>query len=346
MSVAGQPLFIATVNYHIGHTISVRIAEEQGFFRDEGFTAYLFDERGMVPGPFERDALGLVMEERGIDVALGAGTAAALHRCAVDGLRIVGGWRLDGPAGTKWYGAAHLRDLGALRGARVGIRERGSMDEAFLAAALARAGIDAERELVWVCDHIFYGDHPAQLDAIAEGRVDLVPCRPATWAQAEQRGLRMVLDTVADYPAGRPGKVIVATARTVRERRAELIALLRANIRAFWFARDVANFPYVSELDARLRVDSRNDVEHARRLVTSPEVCESWPMPLDGGIARAELAAIVAEEIGRGRLPAGLTVDEVLDDGPVREAYAALTAGPDAQRALAVNRKLIATFGY
>ena len=77
-----QPLLLATVNYHVGHTMSIRVAEEHGFFREEGLGDYIFDDRGMLPGPFEHDALALMMEEHGVDIALGAGIAAALHQRA------------------------------------------------------------------------------------------------------------------------------------------------------------------------------------------------------------------------------------------------------------------------
>ena len=80
MSLLHQPLFLSTVNYHIGHTISVRVAEELGYYTDEGFGPYVFDSRGLLPGPYEGVALALQMEQRGVDVALGVGVAAALKR--------------------------------------------------------------------------------------------------------------------------------------------------------------------------------------------------------------------------------------------------------------------------
>jgi ABC-type nitrate/sulfonate/bicarbonate transport system substrate-binding protein len=346
MSIAGQQLLLATANYHVGHSISVRVAEAQGYCREEGFERYDFDPAGACPGPFERDALGLIMEERGIDIVLGARTTSILHQRSLGAdLFIVGCWRLDGPAGSRWYGARHLKSLADARGARIGIRERGSMDQGFISAALLSAGVDPEREVEWIFDPIFYQDSPEAIEALESGRVDLAYFRPATWAEIERRGFPMLLDTFAAYPAGRPGRVIAATGRTIRERPDELRAFLRANLRGFWFCRNADNFQYLYALDAGLRLKSHNDVEHFGRLVTSPEDCSSWAMPLDGAVSPTELEKIVREQVDRGTL-APVAVADVLSDAPMTEAYRELCGRAELRTARDRNATLAATFGY
>src|SRR5579862_3718236 len=94
MSTLDQPLLVANSNYHVGQQTSIRSAEEQGFFREEGFTNYIYDCRGLVPGPFEREALALVMEEQGVDIATAVDVGSVLHQRAQGAdLYIVGGWR-------------------------------------------------------------------------------------------------------------------------------------------------------------------------------------------------------------------------------------------------------------
>ena len=51
MSTLDQPILIANCNYHVGHQVSVRAAEEQGFFREEALTDYVYECGGLVPGP-------------------------------------------------------------------------------------------------------------------------------------------------------------------------------------------------------------------------------------------------------------------------------------------------------
>src|SRR5436853_2427194 len=96
MSSLDQPLLIANSNYHVGQQTSIRVAEEQGYFRDEGLAAYEYDWRGLLPGPFEKEGLGLVMQEHGVDVATAVDLPSALHQCARGAdLYVVGGWRYN-----------------------------------------------------------------------------------------------------------------------------------------------------------------------------------------------------------------------------------------------------------
>ena len=94
MSALDQPLLIANCNYHVGHQMSFRAAEEQGFFRDEGLTNYVYESGGIVPGPFEVDALVGTMKERGIDVATAVNmdTIVQLRARGAD-MYAVGAWR-------------------------------------------------------------------------------------------------------------------------------------------------------------------------------------------------------------------------------------------------------------
>jgi len=346
MSLLHQPLFLSTVNYHIGHTISVRVAEELGYYTDEGFGPYVFDSRGLLPGPYEGVALALQMEQRGVDVALGVGVAAALKQCGpANDLYIIGNWRFDGPAGTRWYSKT-FRTVDQLRGARLGSREVAARDYLFLGENLRDAGIDPEHDVSWVFDPVFYADDPAMLDKVDSGEVDVAPAQPQLWAEAERRGFHRVLDTTGKFPAGRPGKVIVATGRAVRERSVELLAFLRANIRAFWVMRTPGQFTYLSGLDRRLRLNSHNDFEHGARLIKSPEMLEGWTVPLDGLISRPLIERYWADQKAAGHVPADAVLAPLLRDDLAEKAYAQLCA----RQELALQRDAAAAsrdkYGY
>ena len=51
MSTLDQPILIANVNYHVGHWVAIYVAEEQGFFKQEGLTRYEYERGGLLPGP-------------------------------------------------------------------------------------------------------------------------------------------------------------------------------------------------------------------------------------------------------------------------------------------------------
>ena len=80
MSGLDQPIVIANSNYHVGQERSVRVAEEQGFLKEEGLDSHVYLWGGLVPGRWEFDALGDVMWERGVDIATAVDVRAAVLR--------------------------------------------------------------------------------------------------------------------------------------------------------------------------------------------------------------------------------------------------------------------------
>jgi ABC-type nitrate/sulfonate/bicarbonate transport system substrate-binding protein len=343
MSALDQPILIANCNYHVGHQISFRAAEEQGFFREEGLTDYVYECGGLVPGPFERDALPGVMKERGIDVATAVNVETVVHQRAMGAdLFAVGGWR-HMPR-VQLYGAPRIKTLADLRGARLGEREPGGITALFFSYWLGKAGLDAEKDVQWVHDPVFaYRRDRAHVEAMLSGKVDAAQSAPPFSEELERAGWHLLLDSAEGYPGGRPGKVIVASGRTIEKRGEELRAFLRGNIRGFWFVRDPANFDFLSAMEVRYRQASHNEDERKLRLVTSPEHLEEWIMPVTGGFTREAVARVIDEMVTLGQLDRPIPVDDVVRDGPATDAYRDLTSRPElqaaSQRALAAAAK-------
>ena len=78
MSTLDQPLLIANVNYHVGHWVAIYVAEEQGFFKQEGLARYEYERGGLLPGPSESQTLGLAIKEHGVDIATAVDTESAI----------------------------------------------------------------------------------------------------------------------------------------------------------------------------------------------------------------------------------------------------------------------------
>jgi ABC-type nitrate/sulfonate/bicarbonate transport system substrate-binding protein len=328
-----QPLLIANSNYHVGQQTSVRVAEEQGYFREEGLAEWVYEPRGLIPGPFEKEGLALQMEERGVDIATAVDLASILwQRAHGADLYIVGGWRY--PPNFRLFTVRGITEPAQLRGKRIGIREAGGLDQYFIANNLRRVGIDALREVEWVFDRAFaYGNDPAHLDWLREGRVDALLSQPPYTDVLEGEGFPLLLDPRTIYPGGRPDKVIVATGRVIEQRPDDLAAFLRANIRGFWFMRDGANLGYLQDLERRLRAESHNDDERRIRMITSIEKVEGWTVPVHGGVAHAALAAAAEELVAGGEMDGPVDLADALRDGPVMAAYQAVSGRPELQAA-------------
>ena len=90
------------------------------------------------------------------------------------------------------------------------------------------------------------------------------------------------------------------------------------NIRAFNFLNDPANFPYMWEMETRLRQESHNEDERVLRIVTRPER-GAGVMPLDGQVSHPALASVIADMVEFGEIERPIEVDDVLRDERVAD---------------------------
>jgi ABC-type nitrate/sulfonate/bicarbonate transport system substrate-binding protein len=324
MSVLEQNILIANVNYHVGHWVAIYVAEEQGFFKEEGLSRHEYERGGLLPGPFEHQGLGLAIKEHGVDIATAVDTESAItQRAQGADVYIVGGWRYT--PFLKWYGSKHITDLSKLRGGKIGVRESsadgGGLVEFFIEEALKEAGVDPVTEVEMVQDPVFgYRNNPKHIDMLRSGKVNAITSSPPFSDELDKEGYPVILDPNKVFPR-RPGKVTVAPRRTVEQRGEELKAYFRAIIRSFWFMRDVDNFEYLHDLEARLRKLTHNEDERRLFIASAPDRVDSWALPIDGGIEGHALERIMSEMTKRGRLQKALPLSDLFKDDAVRQAY-------------------------
>jgi ABC-type nitrate/sulfonate/bicarbonate transport system substrate-binding protein len=343
MSALDQPLLIANSNYHVGHQVAIAVAKEQKFFQEEGLAEYVYDSGGLIPGPLEREGLALAMKHRGVDIATAVDIEAAIYqRCQGEDVYIVGGWRYT--PFLKWYGSKPIKDM---RGGRIGTREKEGLVQVFIYDALRQAGIDPEKDVEWVYDAVFgYRNNPAHADMLRSGKVDAITSQSPFSDQLEKEGYLMILDPNEIFPR-RPGKITVATRKTVEQRGAELRAYMRAIIRSFWFMRDVKNFAYLKDLEARLRKTStHNEDELHVAIVTSPDRVDSWAIPVDGGVAPEAVERIAQEMVSIGKLNKTLPVNEILRDEAVLDAYKDVSNRAELKPSLETARAAERKYGF
>lgn len=347
MSTLDQPILIANSNYHVGHQVAMAVAKEKGYFSQEGLKEYEYDSRGLIPGPLEREGLALAIKNHGVDIATAVDVEAALHQRSLgNDVYIVGGWRYT--PFLKWYGAKHVTDMSKLSGGRIGMREKEGLVEVFITDALREAGVDPFKEVRWVYDTVFgYRNNPAHMEMLRSGKIDAITSQPPFADQLEGEGYPMILDPNKIFPR-RPGKLTVATGQMVENRGDELKAYFRAIIRAFWFMRDVKNFEYLKDLEARLRKTNTHNADERGvvAIVTSPDRVESWALPIDGGIAPSAIERIVAEMVKAGKLARAIPVQDILRDDAVTEAFRQVSARPELQPALNVALAAQEKYGF
>jgi ABC-type nitrate/sulfonate/bicarbonate transport system substrate-binding protein len=345
MSTIDQCLLIANSNYHVGQQVAVYVGLEQGYFQQEGLEKFDYDGRGLIPATMEREGLGPAMVEHGVDIVTAVDVSAAIHQRSLGAdVYVIGGWRYD--PDLKWYCRKDISAIAQLKGRRLGVREKDGLVHRFIANVLRQAGIDPETDVIWNYDSIFgYGNDPAHLDMLREGKVDAMPSFPPFSKQLEADGFPVLLDPREVFPR-RPGKVTVATRDVVESRAPELRAYFRAMIRAFWFMRDTGNFDYVHELEARLRQESHNEEEQRLFIATSLEKLDGWALPIDGGVTADSLRRIIDEMVTVGMLKSPIPVEAVLRDSAVKHAYDELKARPELQPAITKAKAVVEKYGF
>ena len=330
MSALDQPILIANSGYHVGHLRSTQTAEEQGFFREEGLLEYVFQSGGLIPGTLEGEGLALIMKERGVDIATAVNVQSAVtQRARGAEVYIVGGWRQE-RGGSSLFGTKDIGSLQELRGKKIGgLRETGGITYRFVAAQLRKAGVDPESDVEWVQNQAFaYGgmtsDH---LDWLRSGRVDALIIGGAHAKELAADGYPLLAQkTMSEDPdARRPTRVIVATAKTIESRAGELGAFLRGNIRGFWFLENPDNYPFVLDMEKRLRKATHNEDEQGNQYFARPEGT-SGSAQANGQVSHAGLGSVIAEMVDFGELDAPIAVDDVLRDELVRSGYEQLRA--------------------
>src|SRR5437867_8613063 len=144
MSGLDQPIVIANSNYHVGQERSFRVAEEQGFLKEEGLDRYHYERGGLIPGRLEFDGLAEVMWERGVDIATAVDARAAVtQRAKGQDVYIVGGWRTQ--LAPMLLGAKGLSRPEELRGVKAAVREKWGLNHLSISRALRTFGVDPER---------------------------------------------------------------------------------------------------------------------------------------------------------------------------------------------------------
>jgi ABC-type nitrate/sulfonate/bicarbonate transport system substrate-binding protein len=346
MSTLDQPPLIANSNYHVGHQVAIFVAEEQGFFLEEGLKEYEYDARGLIPGPVERDGLAMAIKNHGVDIATAVDVEAVIYQRSLGAdIYIAGGWRYT--PFLRWYGAKHVRDMSKLRGGRIGMREKAGLVQVFITNALREAGVDPDTEVQWIYDPVFgYRNNRAHMEMLRSGKIDAITSQPPFSDQLEQEGYPMILDPNKVFPR-RPGKLTVASGQMIEKRGDELRAYFRATIRAFWFMRDVNNFEYLRDLERKLRrTNTHNEDERGVAIVTSPDRVESWALPIDGGIDAGAVQRIADEMMTAGKLSRSILAKDILRDEAVNDAFREVSGRAELKTPLGIALAAQKKYGF
>ena len=251
---------------------------EEGMCDEEGHETYQLIPESHAPFTFERDTLWQTMKERGIDLTMDTKPSTIAHsRIHGKPLYVIAGWRNQQP----FYVMAQpeIESLADLAGKRIGIIDLDDVLATMISYHLQEAGVDLDN-----VDWVTQTDTRRGPAALREKRVESVfvdrdrpSPGPGGGEPARSSTGRRCIRWTAGLLHRRHGQAL-------EERPEEVLAFLRAMIRAYWFLRTMPDNVHVTmAVEKRLRRWSP-DPDEPKRMAQfgSAEHAERMPFPVDG----------------------------------------------------------------
>ncbi len=235
-----------------------------------------------------------------------------------------------------------LRRFEDLRGKRIGVIDYDDIIVTRIRPWLKRAGLDPYHDVIWM-----RGNPPPEArDRLRAGEIDVCQQDPADSEILQSEGFHLLMDWKAQFPNGRPDRIIVATGRAVEERPDDVKACVKGMIRAYWhMRRQPESFAQCVQVERRLRINSPDPEEQRRRLsCASPGHVERLPFPFNG--LPTALGEYLQEAVEVGVLEEMPDVERLCDLSLVRQGFAELAARADLQPELGQVKQVVERLGY
>ncbi|MBI2988221.1 MAG: ABC transporter substrate-binding protein [Deltaproteobacteria bacterium] len=344
--------------WHAGHVTDVFVAQEAGFFAEEGLDAEvvsgcIYNEgiKASRPGDYRYDESPYVLRDMirfNIDIVTDVELATVcLDKISGrDELRLIGVWRNRLVA--TLMSAPHVKSLRDLKGKRIGVWVKGTEVSRLIELQLQKAGLDPSRDVEWVVGYKF-GSNREAAGPLREGKTDAAIVRLDWVPQLQEDGFNKLVDFMQVYPHGRPARSTVARQSFI-DRNPEIIKRYwKAAIRAYHFIRIVPDhYPFLRYCEAKLRTNNPDENEMQRNL-RPMSMYESWHGSMNGQPSMQGLADHFQESKETGKVPESFTFEQLqtmLRLELVQEAWEELCQRDETKRNLERIQPLIERFGF
>lgn len=272
-------------------------AQARGYFKDAGKDAELVQIRSNI------GLSGLL----GGSVDYYTSFSSAVTLAAQQGAPIVGIFSMIERPSLYMVTRPEIRTMSELKGKTIGLGSIGGITVTITRRMLANYGISASEFTI-----VSAGDLPVRLAAVKSGAIHATLAGPPAPVQAKELGLNVLAsaaDTV-DFPlAG-----LSAAVAKIRGNRPEVIAVLTAMLRGLLFVRNQRS-------DAIALIQK---VFKMARELAEAGYDQTLPAYSKDGTASVQGIESVLEVARQQGVPKPVTVNDVVDFGPLREAQAAL----------------------
>ena len=242
---------VVTGHYHSGHRVITRIANDKGWFRDEGLGRV-----DIAPLGTEDDHLTLAELRAGrADIVWDAHSDIVVQEDARGApLAVIDVFRSFQPRNLL-FGAKGMKAVRDVRGKRVGVNEVDGMDAWEIRKGLERAGMDPDRDVMWVPHMRGQYAKGSALEVLQRGDVDAISAFGPDAERLRSAGFPMLADLRTAFPVGYPIRFLVAHRTLVDQHPETVQAFLRAITRAKRFAAEPRNAADVTAARRKLLED-------------------------------------------------------------------------------------------
>lgn len=244
-------LKVITGHYHAGHRIMTKIANEKGWFREEGLGRVEISPLGT-----NDDHLTLAEVAKGrADIVWDSHSDIVVQEDAKGAaLAVIDVFRSFQPRNFIFAvkGLSSIRDL---KGKRVGVNEVDGMDAWEIRKGMELAGMEPDRDVTWVPRMIGQYATGSPLQILQRGDVQALTAFGPAAEELKRAGYPVVADLTKVYPVGYPIRFLVARRALAEEHPEAVEAFLRAITRAKRFAADPRNNAEVLALTRKLLED-------------------------------------------------------------------------------------------
>ncbi|AYG69374.1 MULTISPECIES: ABC transporter substrate-binding protein [unclassified Rhizobium] len=291
----------------------VLIAEEKGYFREEGLNVEL---KGFGDGPVIQQAVA------GGEIDVAYIGAPPVYQWAARGLEAKIIAKVNyGQAGLIAKADGSIQSLSDLKGKKLAGVNRGSGMDVLLRGFVLKetAGLNPDADLQ--LSQMPVGNMNAALDT---GVVDAAFSWEPFISQSVLRGTgRVVFDVNGALP-GYPWYVVAAPAKTLKERPGDLVKLLRANAKAIAFLREQpeeANRIIAQSFKLESVKAADGSVVPPEKIVAEARKRLGWSAEIEPS-DRAFIQRLINYSVSLGILNKPLNVDDIIDDSFAAKAAA------------------------
>ncbi len=268
-------------------------AEQQGFFKEEGFT----DVKIML---FQGDAPTVQALAGGtIDMCLASLTGLVSTISAGQKFKAV--WAGYNMAHFEWYGQPKYKSIAETKGGRYGVSKYGSMTDFLTRYALRKHGLDPQKDV----SILALGGAAQFLAALAAGQLDVsILSIPNTYTAAE-RGLVRLMSERKDVSPDYPSHIVYTKEEFIAKNPNTIEAYLRATGKAIEWIK--ANRDEAARL---VNKQMKYSVDHARKGID--DVAYGW-YP-DGRLAQEGMKVFWSIAVEAGDVKEPWPNEKWLDD--------------------------------